>query len=58
MKPQAFTVGGHFDGKTVTGGVTYARTWANGWGATAYAKAWWSDQPVTVSAGVEVTKKW
>lgn len=63
-KPSQFTIGGALkDGKLV-GGITYDRTWANGWGATAYAKAWWDDLPVSVGrkklqgeAGVELTKK-
>lgn len=68
-KPQQFTVGAQFrDGKLV-GGVTYDRTWKNGWGATAYIRAWYDDLPVTVNvagqqahrptgeAGIEVSKK-
>lgn len=48
-KPSQFTVGGNYDfrTRTVEGGVTYDRRWLNGWGATAYAKAWWQNQPVT-----------
>lgn len=46
--PSQFTVGGTFDGKKLVGGVTYDRTWANGWGATAYLRAWWDDLPVSV----------
>lgn len=45
--PSRFTVGGHYDGKTLTGGVTFDRSWVNGWGLSAYAKAWWDDLPVT-----------
>lgn len=63
-KAQSFTVGGTFDGQKVVGGVTYHRTWANGWGATAYLRAWWDDLPVSVSsakpkmlAGGELTRK-
>lgn len=61
-KPNAFTVGGSFDGKTASGGLTFNRTWKNGWGATAYARAWWTDEAVIpdtfggVIAG-EVVKK-
>ena len=44
--PQSFTVGAHYDGQTVSGGVSYDRKWSNGWGATAYMKAWWNDQAV------------
>lgn len=46
-KPSRFTVGGSFDGKRLQGGVTFDRTWANGWGLTAYALAWWDDLPVS-----------
>ena len=63
-KPSSFTVGGSFDGKKLQGGVTYDRTWANGWGLTAYARAWWDDLPVSVgskrpktSLGVEAVKR-
>ena len=63
-KPSSFTVGGSVrDGKLV-GGVTYDRTYKNGWGLTAYAKAWWDDLPVSVGtkrpkveAGAEIVKK-
>ena len=51
-------------GKKLQGGVTYDRTWANGWGLTAYARAWWDDLPVSVgskrpktSLGVEAVKR-
>ena len=63
-KPSSFTVGGSFDGKKLQGGITYDRKWSNGWGVTAYARAWWDDLPVSthtkqpkVSAGVEATKR-
>lgn len=61
-KPSSFTVGGTFDGHKVTGGIEYQRKWSNGWGATAFARAWWDDAPITptdkfgVVAGGEVTK--
>lgn len=62
--PSSFTVGGTFDGKTLQGGITYDRTFKNGWGATAYLRAWWDDLPVSthtptpkIEAGVEVVKK-
>lgn len=61
--PQTFTVGGSFDGARVDGGITYNRTWKNGWGATAYAKAWWNDSAVLpkdkhgIVVGGEVVKK-
>ena len=63
--PSQFTVGGsrRSDG-TIVGGVTVDRKWSNGWGLTAYARAYWNDQPVTPQrskvegeAGFEVTKK-
>lgn len=44
--PSSFTVGGWTNGKHAEGGVTYQRSWKNGWGLTAYAKAYWNDQPV------------
>lgn len=63
-KPSSFTVGGSFNGKKLQGGVTFERTWKNGWGATAYALAWWDDLPVSthttkpkVSVGGEVSKR-
>ncbi len=62
-KPHAFTVGGSFDGKQATGGITYERKWSNGWGLTAYAKAYWHDAPIVPTdqsgyvAGAELTKK-
>lgn len=63
--PSQFVVGGTFDGHRVTGGLSYNRSWKNGWGATAYAKAWWQDQSVTAVGesqtggviGVEGVKK-
>lgn len=60
--PQSFTVGGYLtrDGRVV-GGVTFDRSWRNGWAATAFAKAWWDDAAVhpnpQVEAGVELVKK-
>jgi len=45
--PSQFVVGGTFDGHRMTGGLSYNRSWKNGWGATAYAKAWWQDASVT-----------
>ena len=62
-KPQSFTVGGTFDGKRASGGISYNRAWSNLWGITAYAKAYWHDQPVVptdkygYAVGVDVTKK-
>lgn len=44
--PSQFRVGAHFDGQRATGGVSYDRKWSNLWGVTAYAKAYWNDQPV------------
>lgn len=61
-KPSSFTVGGSFDGHVATGGISYDRKWSNGFGLTAYARAWWNDKPVIptdragVVAGAEVTK--
>lgn len=63
-KPQSFTVGGQFvDGK-LRGGLTYDRKFSNGWGLTAYARAWWDDATVsthtkkpTIEAGSEITKR-
>lgn len=46
-KPSKFTVGGTFNGRQAEGGATFNRTWRNGWGATAYARAWWNDAAVT-----------
>lgn len=45
-KPSSFTVGGSFDGHYATGGITYNRSWKNGWGATAYLRAYWNDAPI------------
>ena len=62
VKPSAFVVGGTFDGHRVIGGVTYQRSWKNGWGASAYVRAWYDDKPVIptektgVMAGGEMTK--
>ena len=44
--PQSFRVGGTYDGKVASGGISYDRKWSNGWGATAYLKAWWHDAAV------------
>lgn len=44
--PQQFRVGADFDGQRATGGLSYDRKWSNLWGFTAYAKAYWTDQPV------------
>lgn len=46
--PSQFTVGGNYDfrSRKAEGGITYNRSWKNGWGATAYAKAWWNDSAV------------
>jgi len=46
-KPAAFTVGAYTDGRTVRGELTIDRKWSNGWGLTAYARAWWNDVAVT-----------
>jgi hypothetical protein len=64
-KPQSFTVGGSLDvgTRTATGGITYNHSWKNGWGATAYAKAWWNNAAVIPSdkfgavIGIEGVKK-
>lgn len=49
-KPSSFTVGGlatRVDGRTrIEGGATYDRKWSNGLGLTAFAKAYWNDQPI------------
>lgn len=64
-KPHAFTVGGYVtrDGRVV-GGITYDRKFSNLWGLTAYARAYWNDQPVITharwiegEAGFELTRK-
>lgn len=49
-KPNQFTVGGHYQDGKIIGGAQYNRTWKNGWGATAYARAWWDDKAVTPQA--------
>jgi len=51
VPPSQFVVGGRFDGHRVTGGLSYQRSWVNGWGLTAYAKAWWQDASVTPVGG-------
>ncbi|MDH4132916.1 MAG: hypothetical protein OEV95_14060 [Gemmatimonadota bacterium] len=62
-KPNAFTVGGYTDGRGVHGEARYDRKWSNGWGATAYLRAWWNDASVTpghsqgAAAGFEITKR-
>jgi len=62
-KPNAFTVGGSIDATgRVAGGITYDRHWSNGWGATAFARAWWDDlavtpRKITAEAGAEIVKK-
>lgn len=68
-KPQSFTVGGHIDtsGEAVAS-ITYDRTIWNGFGLTAYARAWWHDAPVATNAkpkkqldagtGFEISKKY
>ncbi len=60
-KPQQFTVSGLTDGKGAIAMITYDRKWTNGWGLTAYARAWWDDLAVTphpkFGAGGEVSKK-
>lgn len=47
-KPSSFTVGATADilAKKADATISYDRRWANGWGATAYIKAWWNDQAV------------
>lgn len=62
-KASQFTVGGYVKDGKLQGGITYDRTLKNGWGATAYLKAWWDDLPVsvqrkpTLEAGGEITKR-
>lgn len=46
-KPSQFTVGGHYDGTRIVGGITYDRKLSNLFGITAYARAYWDDLPVT-----------
>lgn len=55
-KPNKFTVSGFTDGQGGLAKLSFNRTWKNGWGATAYAKAWWNDASVTAerSSGVAV----
>ena len=45
-RPSKFTVGGQYNGKQASGGITYDRKIWNGFGATAYAKAYWNQKPV------------
>lgn len=52
--PSQFVVGATFDGHRAVGGVSYERKWSNGWGATAYAKAWWMDASVTPVGGSQL----
>jgi len=64
-KPSEFVIGGTWDGHTATGKTSYEYSWKNGWGAVAYAKAWYHDASVTPvgqkqfggEVGGEVTKK-
>lgn len=62
-KATSFTVGASYNGAVITGGVSYDRKWTNGWGLTAYAKAWWNDQAVLpqdksgIVVGAEAVKK-
>lgn len=61
-KPAQFTVGAYIDADGKLRGITtYDRKWTNGWGATAYMRAWWDDLSVTahpkLEAGVEVVKR-
>lgn len=64
-KPSSFSVGAHADILAKKGDVvaSYDYKWTNGWGITAYAKAWWNDQAVVpverkgVEAGVDATFK-
>lgn len=46
--PSSFTVGvtANALAKRADAAVTYDRRWTNGWGLTAYAKAWWHDEAV------------
>lgn len=62
QKPSRFTVGGAVtrDGRIV-GGITYDRKLTNLWGFTAYARAYWNDEPVhthsfSSEAGFEFTR--
>ena len=65
VTPSQFTVGGYRtrDGR-ISGGITYDRKWSNGWGAVAYARAYWHDLPVTThgpsiegEAGFEIRRQ-
>lgn len=61
-KPSQFTIGAYIDAEgRLRAASTYDRKWVNGWGATAYVKAWWNDLSVTAhpkfEAGAEVVKK-
>lgn len=44
--PSKFVVGGTWDGHKVQGGISYDRKWYNGFGATAYLRAWYDDKPI------------
>lgn len=61
-KPSKFTVGGTYNGTQASGGVTYDRKLANGFGFTAYAKAWMNQKPIVPTdkfgyvVGFEVSK--
>jgi hypothetical protein len=44
--PSQFRVGATWDGQVVSGGVSYDRSWKNGFGLTAYARAYWNDTAV------------
>lgn len=56
-KPQRFTVGGVYKDGKLEGGLTYDRRFANLWGITAYAKAYWHDLPVTVQGATATVSK-
>jgi len=45
-KPASFTVGAWSDGHKHTAAITIDRKWWNGFGLTAYARAWYLDAPV------------
>ncbi len=45
--PAKLVVGGTWDGHTLQGGVSYDRSWKNGLGLTAYARAYWRDETIT-----------
>lgn len=45
-KPARFKVGAYTDGRHHRGEVSIDRKWINGWGLTAYARAWWNDAAV------------